>query len=54
MSKSLPAVTVLKELVIKFGRKYAEEKRSRNSADFQTQKESCTVFLSTIRKSDRE
>lgn len=34
MSKSLPAVTVLKELVIKFGRKYAEEKRSRNSADF--------------------
>lgn len=34
MSKSLPAVTVLKELVIRFGRKYAEEKRSRNCADF--------------------
>lgn len=34
MSKSLPAVTVLKELVIKFGRRYAEEKRSRNCADF--------------------
>ena len=34
MSKSLPAVTVLKERVIKFGRRYAEEKRSRNCADF--------------------
>ncbi len=34
MSKSLPAVTVLKELVIRFGIRYAEEKRGRNSADF--------------------
>lgn len=54
MSKSLPAVTVLKELVIKFGRKYAEEKRSRNSADFSDAERELYVFLSTIRKSDRE
>ena len=34
MAKSLPAVTVLKKLVISFAEKYAEEKRARNRADF--------------------
>ena len=34
MEKSLPAITALKKLVISFAEKYAEEKRSRNQADF--------------------